>query len=668
MIHGTSEEKSSQVSQSVSHELITRESNKNFSDVIGNIAGVNIIRNGSGISKPVIHGLYGNRISIVNNGMVQAGQQWGNDHAPEIDPFFADHISVIKGVSALEFSSNSLGGVVKMEPGSIGSDPHMHGTANYIFQSNGRGHTANVKLEKGNGKISWRTALTWKKAGDTKSPDYYLTNTGKNELNGALQVQKQLAKDWKFDGYYSIFNTEIGILRASHLENAVDFFEAIERDPPQYTKDHFSYDIEAPRQQVQHHLIKFNGKKLYENGGVLSLTGGGQLNRRKEFDRRRNNHNHKPAMSMNLLSNFIEATYFLTKSNGIDVKVGFQNTLAFNRNDNRATGVLPLIPQYQSYFPGMDLYWGKSKKQDGFYELGGRYDFRQLNVQRIARDNSRTIERFSHTFHNVNVLGGVSRKFGQVLDIGLSFGYTQRAPEVNEMHSYGLHQGVSGFEVGLLRGNDQVDHVNLEKSMKQMITADLRLNNQLFIQTLGYYQLIDDYIFLEPSGEFNETIRGKFQVFNYRQTDSRISGMDFSLVYEPTHDLKMNVKYAMVRGWDLENEKWLTFIPSDYTSSSISYSFHDIGNLNHITIEFNGRYTFEQTRYDEILELVQPPSSYFLFGANISSSVSFQKSSLELSVRGENLMNKKYRDYMNRLRYFADETGINLSVGLTYKF
>jgi iron complex outermembrane receptor protein len=37
--------------------------------------------------------MWGNRVSIINNGIAQSGQQWGVDHAPEIDPFTADHIT-----------------------------------------------------------------------------------------------------------------------------------------------------------------------------------------------------------------------------------------------------------------------------------------------------------------------------------------------------------------------------------------------------------------------------------------------------------------------------------------------------------------------------------------------------------------------------------------------
>src|SRR3984885_7688106 len=61
------------------------------------IAGVNSLQMGPSISKPVIHGLYSNRILIMNNGVRQEGQNWGNDHAPEIDPFIAPNLGVSKG-------------------------------------------------------------------------------------------------------------------------------------------------------------------------------------------------------------------------------------------------------------------------------------------------------------------------------------------------------------------------------------------------------------------------------------------------------------------------------------------------------------------------------------------------------------------------------------------
>ena len=72
--------------------------------------------------------------------------------------------------------------------------------------------------------------------------------------------------------------------------------------------------------------------------------------------------------------------------------------------------------------------------------------------------------------------------------------------------------------------------------------------------------------------------------------------------------------------------------------------------------------------YSQILTIVLPPDDYFLIGLQVGTNFEWQESSLKVSLRAENLMNTTYRDYLNRLRYFADENGINVSLNLNYRF
>ena len=60
------------------------------------IAGVTVLQTGNNIYKPVIQGLHSSRVLILNNGIRQEGQQWGSEHAPEIDPYVANRLTVIK--------------------------------------------------------------------------------------------------------------------------------------------------------------------------------------------------------------------------------------------------------------------------------------------------------------------------------------------------------------------------------------------------------------------------------------------------------------------------------------------------------------------------------------------------------------------------------------------
>jgi len=309
VVHGSKSENTTAVSSTINRAAITTESSENIAEILENIVGVSVLRSGSGIAKPIIHGLFGNRVMILNNGIAQSGQQWGNDHAPEIDPFVADHLSVVKGVSTLAYGGNSLGSVVMVESAPIDDDPHLHGETNYTFETNGLGHTVNTRLEKKSDWGAWRISGSLKRKGDTHAPDYSLTNTGQREQNIALQIDKHWNNRWETEFYYSLFNTEIGVLRGSHIGNLTDLQEAIGREIPFFTEDNFSYKINPPRQLVSHHLVKVATKHTISHDQLIKFNYGGQWNQRKEFDVRRGDRSNIPVLDLNQFSNFFEAAY-----------------------------------------------------------------------------------------------------------------------------------------------------------------------------------------------------------------------------------------------------------------------------------------------------------------------------------------------------------------------
>ena len=67
---------------------------------------------------------------------------------------------------------------------------------------------------------------------------------------------------------------------------------------------------------------------------------------------------------------------------------------------------------------------------------------------------------------------------------------------------------------------------------------------------------------------------------------------------------------------------------------------------------------------DEIFDFMSPPSDFILFGAEIS----YHRDLLKLTVRADNLLNTSYRSYTDRLRYFSDANGRNLSIALGVQF
>ena len=60
------------------------------------VSGVTMLQTGTTTAKPVIHGMYGTRVLIMNNGVRQSGQQWGEDHAPEVSVDANDEVACPK--------------------------------------------------------------------------------------------------------------------------------------------------------------------------------------------------------------------------------------------------------------------------------------------------------------------------------------------------------------------------------------------------------------------------------------------------------------------------------------------------------------------------------------------------------------------------------------------
>jgi iron complex outermembrane receptor protein len=125
-------ERKQDISTNAKSELASQQLFQTLGQTLGEslkgLPGLNSIQTGPSISKPVIHGLHSNRLLILNNGVRQEGQQWGSEHAPEIDPFIANKITVIKGAASVRYGSDAIVGVILVEPKTL--DPEKNFRAN----------------------------------------------------------------------------------------------------------------------------------------------------------------------------------------------------------------------------------------------------------------------------------------------------------------------------------------------------------------------------------------------------------------------------------------------------------------------------------------------------------------------------------------------------------
>lgn len=643
----------------IESEQILAEANKNIGDVLKALEGVNVLKTGSGNSKPIVQGLYGNRIGILNNGVLQSGQSWGNDHSPEIDPYTANKITIVNSVNALEYSSAALGGLLKIDQKNISYSEKLHGKANYVFETNGLGHSLNAEIEKHNRILPFRVGATLKMIGDRSAPSYYLTNTGKKEGSFNILLDKKITEKISSSLYYSFFYNEIGILNGSHISNLTDLEEAIGREIPFKTSEKFSYNINAPQQKVSHHLLKSENKFILSDKDYIHLKYSFQFNNRREFDVRRSQLKDKPALSLQQSTHDLGLNY----TRLFNEKVSLKNGVQFNFTDNTnqpETGVLPLIPDYNAYkvaaFSILDV---KFKSLD--WSFGARYDFKNYNVAAISKTLPRRIENHRLFFHTYGLSSAVFKDWNRVFKLGFELSYLNRAPEVNELFSFGLHQGVSGIE----QGNEDL---KVEKALKSTLYSTLQIKNKLKVSNQTYFQTIANYTYLQAEQEFQLTIRGAFPLYSYRQTQAIIAGTDFKIEYNPIEKFDIILKYSLVRGFNTSKKIPLVYLPADNLELSTAYHFKTFKKIKDATIGLNANYVFKQKHVLESQDFLTAPKAYFLLGLSYSNKIALKHSSFIVGLDIDNLLNTKYRDYLNRQRYYADELGINAKIRISYIF
>lgn len=637
---------------------------KVLGDALSRIAGVTTLNTGNSIVKPVINGLHSNRILVLNNGVRQEGQQWGTEHAPEIDPFTATKIEVIKGAQAVRYGADALGGVVLTTPAPLAFDQSIGGRLDLVGESNGRGGAISVQLE-GNTKIlpqlAWRLQASSKKLGNVRTAAYYLGNTGVEELNFSAQLQYRL-KAGNIETYVSRFATGLGIFRGAHVGTREDIYAIIENGRP-FDTYNFSYQIAAPRQLVSHQLAKVKWQQQLSKLGTMEVQYAFQNNHRREYDLRRVESDELPMADMTLNTQTLDLLYRLP-----GLQFGLNGAIQIN-NNQPGTGTTPIIPNYDTHSFGV---FGLSQFHQGNYhfELGLRYDYRDFDAAGYRYDYrnpnpdgtiNQKLYRGNRTFHNVSGTAGLQYQFSTAFKLKSNLGLAWRAPSANELYSDGLHHGSGIYEVGnpAMKSEKGIKWVNNLSYQQHKATINMDV----------YAQYIYDYIYATPHPDsVRQTIRGTFPVYTYQQHDAFFYGLDIKAGYQFNNAWLYELAFSGTRAKNTSLNTYLPFIPADRLTQSLQFTSNTQKWARQPYVKLSHRFVARQHRFAAAMDYTAPPPAYHLFDLHTGASWHMGKQQLTLTLAAENLLNKLYKDYMDTFRYFAHRMGRNLSFRIAYEF
>ena len=632
----------------------------NIIDAIAHQPGMAQLTTGSGISKPIIRGLGYNRVVVMNDGVRQEGQQWGDEHGVEVDGGSVNTVEVLKGPASLMYGSDAMAGVVILHGQPIQPEGSIKGNVSLEHQTNNGllGYSLNLAGNRRGFVWDGRFSGKWAHAYKNKY-DGYVPGSQFRELAGRLMLGVQ--RQW---GHSRLTGT-VYHMTPSIVEGERD---AATGDLVCASVSPTSYHKQLPYQQVKHYKLVWDNS-LNLSSGYLKAIVGYQQNRRQEFEEHHHDHEEadhdehshdasEPALYFRLHTLTYDLRYLTHEVSGWKLAAGLQGMWQQSQN----LGHEYLIPAYRLFDVGI---YATTSKQTGRWTLNGglRYDHRRLHGDRLTEDGHERFADFSRHFNGVTGSVGAVWNVSEHLNLRLNVARGFRTPNMSELGSNGSHEGALRYELG----NRQL---KAEYSLQGDLGVDFT-SRFVSAQVALFANHIDHFIFLSSNGQFSD--EGD-PVYAYTQGDARLLGFEAGVDFHPVHSLHFANTFSMVdaRLKDQPSDRqYLPYTPAPRWTSELKWELvhHEHTTMGHsheqphrhftADVTFNNVYIaaglechLRQNHVYSADATETPTPGYALLNLTAGTDLLVaRKKVAELYVVANNLLNRAYQSHLSRLKY-----------------
>ncbi|MCX7607151.1 MAG: TonB-dependent receptor plug domain-containing protein [Bacteroidia bacterium] len=598
---------------------------------IEEIPGVSLSQAGPLLQKPILEGLRGTRVAYAQGGVLLSSQQWGEEHAPEIDPFSAEEVEVHLGPSPVRYGTEAVGGAIVLPVPSLCCLRPVEGSLLVGGLTNGRGGVFSGRLQGTLYEWGYRLQGTLLRMGTFRAPSYFLTGSGSYQLHGSAMLQR-LWPTWQLRLYYAQYNAQIGLFQGMHVGNLTDLQRAIASAQPLVYSD-FSYKLTAPLQVLSHELISFSLSRLLLKGGLLTLQLSRQYNRRQEKD----------AVGLYTGSGGIGLDLQLTTHSAqLSYESGGFLLAGFLHHQRNYRQYAYFIPTYERWQGGAYFLFRKAD-----WEVGARIEPLQYVFHGgIWLDTGFTRESIRCFFPSsgVEATKEILLSGGQRLRWLAAF--LLRAPNPAELYAYGYHQAQGAFEIG-------------KNTLRGEPTTCLRTT---YIRKDGEYALS---LYYSPAfiwtrlGDPILSLRGASLALYHEQSPAVWINLSGKLQHLLDRSFLIEIRGSYLWG-SLLSAGWrpLPLLPGPLLTPTLRW------HRKEWMFSISWSHHFRQTRYDLTAEYLPPPKGYGLLGAELH----YQRGRWHCLLAGENLLNHRYRAYPDLMRFFADQIGRQIKLVVEYSF
>jgi iron complex outermembrane receptor protein len=650
----------------INHQFLQQTVSSNIIDAIATQPGVNAVTTGPAVSKPVIRGLSYNRVVVVNDGIRQEGQQWGDEHGVEIDDYNVNRIEILKGPASLMYGSDGLAGVVNI----ISNEPVPSGTVsgniNANYQTNNGEMAYNGNIAGNLNGINWNVYGTDKLAHDYRNAyDGYVFDSKFHnaDFGGYLGI----SKGWGHTRLeFASFDEVLGIpdgtrdstgafTKDVNLGGTDSLVEANKAD-------FISYNPLVPRQHIQHQKLVLDNEFYLANTGRIGLTLGYQVSQRREYSDILNPDT--PGLYLKLQTFDYDLKYYLPVKNDWESIVGVNGMQQGNQN----LGSEFLIPAYQLFdFGG---YIVTKKSWNSLTMSGGiRADNRYLNsgelyldstgipVQKTAAGAIQKFTSFTRDFFDLSGSLGMSYSLSDKVIVKANLARGFRAPNASELAANGVHDGTIRYEYG----NNQLKSEESSEadagigytSMHITMSVDLfynHISNYIFTRKLLSYSGGDSIPVVDNSQ--------RYAAYQYIQTNADLYGGEFSvdLHPHPLDWLHFKNTFSYVRGVAenaTDSTRYLPFMPPGRWISELRGEFLKNGkSLRNLYLQVSMDLNLAQNEAFTAYGTETPTPGYTLLNLEAGVDIMGRHHRIfGIYLGADNITNLAYQNHLSRFDY-----------------
>lgn len=614
--------------KSIYVDSMSKYGNYNITDLLARTEGVSMLTTGIAIAKPVVRGLYGNRLVILLNGLKFDNQQWQEEHGLGLTTVGISRVELIKGPISVLYGSEAMGGIINLIEDGKGKPGTKESDFRISFNSNTMGGMMQAGYKETKQNSWWRIRI-----GSDNNADYSDGNN-KRILNS------------RFDGYYikSAFGFERKRISTTiNYSSSFNRFGFIFNDAYSFIEEDTRWSRRLnvnPAHLVLLNILSADNKISINDKLKLNVNIGVQSNERME-----NEGGGAISLNMHLLTTqyLLKLQYEINEKN----KLVISNLNSYEVNTNY--GARKIVPDARMQESNVSLNLETNLSKHLVFEngLGAGEKYIRTKETPTVNMGEKEITPFTKFSPYYNVFTGLSFFPASHFNIKANVSTGVRVANLAELSSDGLHEGIFTYEIGnpLLK-NEQIFSGNLLVNF---------MSKYLDLSVTPFYNYFYNYIYLTP---VNESWYG-FPVYRYKQQDAIQYGTEAYVTIKPTKSIEIKTTYSGMISQTADGN-YTPYIPAQKIAPLLTYKVSLKNNM------FVSCYT--GVDYCLAQNLVAPfeikTPEYLLW--NAGSSVRIRgKNQYDVGFSVNNILNTAYYDHLSRFKnYGLLNAGRNVSVNV----